>query len=711
MMKWRFLYCLLIGAVPLSASVPRLRTMSEFADFSRGKTENIVILADGKLTLGSHGQQLLDTGDPFVWSIATDNSGNIYVGTGNDGRIYRIDSKGDTSIFFDSRELEVYALTCDRRGFLYAATSPLGRVYRIDQAGKATAFFSCREKYIWDLAWDTEQNLLVATGGEAAIFRVHADGRCDTLALFPETHVRCLAVDERGTIYAGTSGKGHLYRMEKGGPPFLLFDTQNEEILSLAVTSGGMIMAAASSEGDGMAAAAATVSMRSRSGEQAAASAETAPEQSLGTMSMVMENMPGAAAVTSLFRVDQNGFGKSVWNLPAEQIQTVVTGEHDQVLVGTGPRGRVYRVAGDGSASLLVSTEAGQVTTILRPAAQTTLLGTANAGLVWRYDARAATQGVYESEVIDAGLLSDWGVLKWQGQANGARVAFYTRTGNSADPTIAWSPWQPLSPDGAIGRIASPVARFLQYKCEMTAKDDRKPVVDEISVSYMQKNQAPEILAVMIYPQNEYYSPGELPVDTNEDKGLVSAQAMGKSEKRRGYRTAQWLFEDANFDGVAFDLFYRREQDREWRVLAQDWRSNIYPWDSSQMADGLYRLKVRVTDRPQVPQSQALSSDKESDPFHIDNTGPLLSFQPGAQPDQIVCTISDAASLIAALSYSLNVQGWQTIYPDDGMADSQQESVTITIPKELHGQVEIAVKASDAAGNYSSSFTTMKVKE
>jgi hypothetical protein len=186
---------------------------------------------------------------------------------------------------------------------------------------------------------------------------------------------------------------------------------------------------------------------------------------------------------------------------------------------------------------------------------------------------------------------------------------------------------------------------------------------------------------------------------------------LGKSEKKRGYRTAQWLFEDANFDGVAFDLFFKREQDQEWRVLVKDWRSNIYPWDSSQMVDGLYRLKVRVTDRPQVPEAQALSSEKESDPFEIDNSGPLLTFQPGTTARQVVCKLSDSANIIESISYSINARGWQPVYPDDGIADSRQETVTFFIPKEVLGQVELAVKASDQAGNYSVNYTTMKVKE
>ncbi|NLP12412.1 hypothetical protein GX408_18580, partial [bacterium] len=205
------------------------------------------------------------------------------------------------------------------------------------------------------------------------------------------------------------------------------------------------------------------------------------------------------------------------------------------------------------------------------------------------------------------------------------------------------------------------------------------------------------------------YSPGESATDKQEGAGLVYPAALGKSEKKRGWRTVQWLFEDANLDGLNFSLLYQREGDALWHTLAQDLQSNIYAWDSTQMEDGVYRLKVQASDRPTVPEPQALTAEKISDAFVIDNTAPQISFSPGASGRQILCRIQDSGNLIDSIEYSLNAQGWKKIYPQDGICDSRQESIAVMIPESFAGSVQLGVKAGDAAGNFQVAHTKVQV--
>ena len=62
------------------------------------------------LTLGPATTNLYDATAPFLWSLIAGPDGSMYVGSGNDGQLYRIDPTGRASVFFDAEELEIHAL-------------------------------------------------------------------------------------------------------------------------------------------------------------------------------------------------------------------------------------------------------------------------------------------------------------------------------------------------------------------------------------------------------------------------------------------------------------------------------------------------------------------------------------------------------------------------------------------------------------------------
>ena len=84
--------------------------------------------------------------------------GSLFVGTGNEGKVFRVDPQGKGSLFFDSAELEVHALAPAPNGGLYVGTSPDGKIYKVDRNGTAATFFNPDDKYIWALAVDAKGN-------------------------------------------------------------------------------------------------------------------------------------------------------------------------------------------------------------------------------------------------------------------------------------------------------------------------------------------------------------------------------------------------------------------------------------------------------------------------------------------------------------------------------------------------------------------------
>ena len=223
------LVALVFAAAALHAAGPQFWRLEGTRAFLEGDIEGLSLDSDGRLRLGASPRPLFDPEAPNAWCVARDSRGVLYVGTGNDGRVLRVDAaKG--SVLFDAAELEVHAVAVGPDDRVYAATSPDGAVYAIDAAGKATRFFDPPETYIWALAFDPKGALYVATGGEGRVHRVSADGKSETVLTSTETHILSLAADARGRVYAGSAPEGLVYRIDGPGKVFVLLDSAFREI-------------------------------------------------------------------------------------------------------------------------------------------------------------------------------------------------------------------------------------------------------------------------------------------------------------------------------------------------------------------------------------------------------------------------------------------------------------------------------------------------
>src|SRR5215207_7926925 len=80
------------------------------ADFLRGEVERLSVDEHGRLMLGPDVRSLHDPGAPFVWTMAAGPDGATFIGTGNDGKVVRVDRNGSGAVFFDSTEMEVHAI-------------------------------------------------------------------------------------------------------------------------------------------------------------------------------------------------------------------------------------------------------------------------------------------------------------------------------------------------------------------------------------------------------------------------------------------------------------------------------------------------------------------------------------------------------------------------------------------------------------------------
>src|SRR5215213_10084296 len=201
----------IFGVVNARAGGPVVWETDSRSQLMSGESRGVSVTDTGALMLAPRFTQVFDTEQAYVWSSAADSGGNVYLGTGHDGRIFRVAADGRGALLYDAAELDVTALVVGRDGALYAGTSPDGKVYRVTSDGKAEVYFDPPDRYVWSLAVQADGALAVATGDSGRIYRVRAAGAKPEDSLLidtTETHVISLALDARGELIAGTDPGG-----------------------------------------------------------------------------------------------------------------------------------------------------------------------------------------------------------------------------------------------------------------------------------------------------------------------------------------------------------------------------------------------------------------------------------------------------------------------------------------------------------------------
>ncbi len=123
-------FVLLFAASLASAEGTRAWEQSKFDDLSKGTAKGVAIRSTGGLELAPALKPLFATPSTYIWAIASDASGALYVASGAPARIYRVTPDGTASIIFEAKELQVQSIVAAKSGVLYAATNPDGKIYK-----------------------------------------------------------------------------------------------------------------------------------------------------------------------------------------------------------------------------------------------------------------------------------------------------------------------------------------------------------------------------------------------------------------------------------------------------------------------------------------------------------------------------------------------------------------------------------------------------
>ncbi|MBZ5527823.1 MAG: hypothetical protein LAN71_07990 [Acidobacteriia bacterium] len=758
------------GATALHAEQTHRWRQSSHDEFLKGTANGIAVRSDGRLEAAPRFLLLADTDSSYLWSLRLDGQGAVYAAGGSPAKVFRLDSGSNKPVkVFESSELSAQALAFDGKGGFFVGTSPDGKVYHVTAQGQKTVFFDPGAKYIWDLALGADGTLYVATGDKGLLFAVSPEGKSERFYSSDEAHIRVLAFDGRGNLLAGTEPNGRILRFAlapvKPGQEhsaFVLLETSKHEVTALATAGDGSVFAAVIGEKQRPGAVAAPGAAQAfifstgPAGSAAGGAAPAMPAPGAGQLSPQIKPLlsPAPAPLSSaIYRIAPDGAPEELWSSREEAVYSLGLDISGRVLAGTGNGGALLAIDGRKISAQLAKSGAAQVTGIARGTDGKVYLCTANPGKIFSAGPELETEGSYESRSFDAQIFSQWGRLEWwstispdsNGKSANTRLSFFVRSGNTEDPGREWSPWAgPYTRPGET--VHAPAARFVQWKAVLrNAKAGEE--IDWVSLAYLPRNVAPVLDAIVVQEpgvrvQGPFGSVGgagqamvtlKLPAQKGASgvfgapglPGLtagitpqkIDAAPQGMAQK--GYRSVLWAAHDDNEDELRYAVYYRGEAEHDWKLLKDGIEQNFFSWDATALPDGAYYLKITATDAPSNPPAAALTAERESERFEVDNTPPVVEGLRAAQSTKkgggidAQCVVRDAASGIERAQYSLDGGEWTLLAPLGELSDAAEERYEWSFFGLAPGEHTLAVRAYDRQENIGSAkivFTVLVAK-
>ncbi len=189
----------------------------------------------------------------YIWNLAEDEQGRLYVATGDHGEIFRVEKNGVGSVFFKSDEAHIRELAMDPKGNLIAGSDGSGLVYRISPAGDSFVLYSAPKKEITALAIDKEGNIYAAGAGEKRSATFPSGFPSAGVLTQPNPMVPSVAPPVQPGIAPispfSSSGGSEIYRIAPDGSPKRIWQSREELVYALAFDQRGRLIAGTGNRG------------------------------------------------------------------------------------------------------------------------------------------------------------------------------------------------------------------------------------------------------------------------------------------------------------------------------------------------------------------------------------------------------------------------------------------------------------------------------
>ena len=443
------------------------------AHFDKAQFKHAIVSNEGALQLARELKPLPQLDAMHVWDVVEDRQGNLFVATGDEGKIYKVPPAGKASVVYTSTDSQILCLAVGPDGTVYAGTGPNGLVVALPPAGQPKVIAENLDNYVWCLALDPQAKALYAgTGPRGRIYQVTPDANPCVFYATKQDHILCMARGKDGMLYAGTDKGGLVYRIDAQGKGFVLYSTGQSEVRSLLVSADGVYAGTSAPVkrrpgGANAGAPMPTGSASALGGKDGAASAGEKPKQqgdakdkdetkakaSAGSDGAANENdepakknpaaapTPPAAGDNSLYRIAPDGTVRELFREKAMLLSLLRY--NGRVLVGTGMQAQLFEIdEATKERSEIARLDHGQIHCLCQRKDGSIVLGTGDPGKLYALQDKFAAKGTVVSDVLDAKIISKWGAMTWKPTTPpGTRVTVALRAGNTPEPDETWSDW------------------------------------------------------------------------------------------------------------------------------------------------------------------------------------------------------------------------------------------------------------------------------
>jgi len=450
----------------------------------------------------------------YIFAITIDNRGDIYLGTGPEGKVYKLNSFGkDPELIYDSRDKNILSLAIGPDGFVYAGSDSRGLVYKINPRTKTAAvLYDCDQPEVTALSFTAESDLYAAATSAKVVHAQEKFAAQLPLAGRPEPK---LEKPEK-------TGKG------QGGLKLQIANTKESDD-------------------------------------------DKTKKAKKPAITLVK---PGKASY--IYKITADGFVTDIFRESA--IFFSLARQDDKLLVGTGNSAQLFSVepALETEAIIYEDEQASQITAIA-VAGEDVYLGTANPARLIKLGSTFATEGTFTSDLIDADQPAKWGKLQIEADIpEDCKIQLSSRSGNVKDvndPTFSdWT--EPVVVTEPV-QLRCPPGRFCQYKLILESKSgDKTPTVREIVVAHTVPNLAPKVESVSASRIKTAGKTGTFKI-SYKAKDNNADMLIYKIDFRKIGRT-NWieLKDELEADNFEWDGKTAEDGRYEVRVTASDERSN-----------------------------------------------------------------------------------------------------------------------------------------
>lgn len=657
-----------LTASPAHAVGTRTFQLDSLDDFKGGDFTGTSVDSNGNLRAGLALGVIPIADAQSVWSNVVLGDGTVLLGTGNEGKIYKV-ANGQVSVAATTGQMAASAMVTAWGGDVIVGTFPEGKLFKIaggkgdgKEAAKLVDLPGAED--IWSLAYDEKAKVVyAATGPEGKVFRVDAQGKAQVYFDSDEPHIWSLALDAKGALYAGSSGKALLYKIEAAGRATIVHDFDADDVRSIAIGGDGSVFAIANKYSEAFA----------------------PPKRNKTGLSGPSGSKPGRPGKGQLVRFGKDGIAEKMLDDSDTHYVTLAIGDDGNPYVGTGAEGRVYTVDNNHLSRLVADTEERQVGAIVM-SGKKKYIATSDPVAYHEVKGTGGADAVWTSKVLDAGLRATFGRLTWRAEGT---AEIETRTGATETPDSTWSKWSNALT--TPGDVSSPPGRYVQMRARFGK--DPKAVVREVVLSFVTDNARAIVTSIDATAKNQPRGPLK-----------TGVQASGADvPKAQPTISISWKTDNPDQDELRYRLYYRLDSETTWRTLlkpAEKLMKASYEWDVAAMPEGVYRIKVDASDEMANPPDKVTSHSLESASVLVDTTAPVFKAL-AISGRQISGQIVDGIGPVARIEVSIaGSDEWRPLAPKDGVFDEADEtfdaSIAALVPAGSH---ILAVRAYDSAGN------------